>query len=213
MPSPLEVKKILNKLETMYPDAKCALDFSNPLELLVATILSAQCTDKRVNLVTPSLFKKYRTPKDYAQADLMDLMEEIRTTGFYKNKATSLKNLGKALMEEHGGKVPRAMDELVQLPGVGRKTANVVLGNAFGVPGITVDTHMKRVSYRLGLTKNTDPEKIERDLMKIVPQKKWTEFSHQVITHGRQICKAPRPLCSLCGLEKLCPKIGVRASS
>jgi endonuclease III len=209
MPSTPDVKRILKTLDELSPNPQVALRYSNPLELLVATILSAQCTDERVNQVTPQLFKKYKTASDYARSDLSTLEREIRSTGFYRNKAASLRSLGKALTEKHGGKVPRTMEELVELPGVGRKTANVILGSCFETPGIVVDTHVKRVSFRLGLTRNTDPTKIEQDLMKVIPKQKWSKFSLQLILHGRKICKAPRPLCAVCGLEKLCPKVGV----
>lgn len=199
------VKKILTRLEKAYGPIKCALHFSNPLELLVAVILSAQCTDKRVNLVTPSLFKKYRTAKDYAGADPKTFEEEIRSTGFYKNKAKSVLGCGKALVERHAGEVPNKLEELVKLPGVGRKTANAVLGNAFGIPGLCVDTHMIRVNQKLGLTKNTDPVKIEFDLMELVPQKEWTNWSNLIIHHGRVRCFARKPDCAHCSVNELCP--------
>lgn len=209
MPSAPDVKKILKKLDELYPDPKIALHYSNPLELLVATILSAQCTDERVNQVTAALFKKYKTAEDYAGANLKSFEREIKSTGFFRNKALSIKRCCTLLAEEHGGKVPPRLEEMVRLPGVGRKTANVVLGACFKIPGVAVDTHVKRVSFRLGLTKNTDPEKIEFDLMKILPKDRWTRFSHQLIHHGRRVCKAPRPLCSQCGLLNLCPKVGM----
>ena len=194
------------RLKADYPDARTELDWKNPLELLVATMLSAQTTDVQVNRVTQSLFAKYRTAEDYAHADPSELEEDIRPTGFYRNKARSLRNMAGALMEEHGGEVPGTMQELVALPGVGRKTANVVLGNAFGVDeGIVVDTHVRRVSGRLGLTENKDPVKIEQDLMKIVPEVDWTVFSHLLILHGRRTCKARKPDCPNCVLNDICP--------
>ena len=203
------VTKIIAFLRKRYPDAKCALHFKNPLELLVATILSAQCTDERVNKVTKDLFKKYKTAEDYARARPKILENDVRSTGFYKNKAKSIINCCKKIVAMHGGKVPGTLDELIVLDGIGRKTANVILGNAFGVPGITVDTHVKRVAYRLGLTENQDPVKIEYDLMELVPRKEWTRFSHLVIFHGRYTCMARKPLCSTCVLQNLCPRAGV----
>lgn len=199
------VKKITARIRKAYGPGKCALSHSNPLELLVAVILSAQCTDKRVNLVTPTLFKKYRTAEDYATAGPKTFEEEIRSTGFYRNKARNIIACAKELVVGHGGKVPKSMEELVKLPGVGRKTANAVLGNAFGVPGLCVDTHMIRINRRLGLTKNTDPGKIEFDLMPLVPQKEWTDYSHLIIHHGRVRCYARRPDCAHCAVNDLCP--------
>jgi endonuclease III len=197
---------VVARLKAEYPDARTELDWKNPLELLVATMLSAQTTDVQVNRVTQSLFAKYRTAEDYAHADPSELEEDIRPTGFYRNKARSLRNMAGALVEEHEGEVPRTMQELVALPGVGRKTANVVLGNAFGVDeGIVVDTHVRRVSGRLGLTQNRDPAKIEQDLMKIVPEQDWTVFSHLLILHGRRTCKARKPDCPNCVLNDICP--------
>jgi endonuclease-3 len=196
-----EINRIL---ERTYPEAKCSLNFRNPFELLVATILSAQCTDERVNIVTPALFKRAPTPQKMAKIDDAELEDLIRTTGFYRNKSKSLKGMSAAVVEQHGGKVPGSMEELRKLPGVGRKTANVVLGNCFDVPGITVDTHMNRVSRRLGLTRHEDPEKIEQDLMKILPPKEWTHFSHRIIHHGRAICQARKPLCERCPVNHLC---------
>jgi endonuclease-3 len=196
-------------LAKLYPDAHCALDFESPLQLLIATILSAQCTDVRVNLVTPALFARYANARAFAEADLGDLEKAIQSTGFFRNKARSIKNCCQILVERHGGKVPGSMEELVPLPGVGRKTANVILGNAFGVPGITVDTHVGRLSRRLDLTEQEDPVKVERDLMALIPQKDWTIFSHRLIFHGRQVCFARKPNCAGCALNKLCPKIGV----
>lgn len=204
-------KTIIQLLKRYYPDAHCALDHTNPLELLVATILSAQCTDERVNIVTKSLFAKYRTAQAYANAKLEDLEGIIKSTGFFRAKAKSLKGTGEALLEKFGGEVPREMDELRSLPGVGRKTANVVLGNAFNITsGIVVDTHVKRLAFRLGQTANVSPEKVESDLEKIVPRADWIHYSHLLIFHGRQICKARRPLCEKCVLEGICPKRGVK---
>jgi len=199
------VREVLRILAETYPDAKCALDFRNPYELLVATILSAQCTDKRVNLVTPALFARYPGPAQMAAADEGELIELIRSTGFFRNKAKSLLAACRDIVTEHGGEVPGNLDALVKLHGVGRKTANVVLGNAFGVPGITVDTHLGRVARRLGLTKQDDPVKVERDLMGIVPEADWTEFSHRMIHHGRALCAARRPKCEACPLAEVCP--------
>jgi endonuclease-3 len=193
-------------LKAEYPDARTELDWSNPLELLVATILSAQTTDVQVNRVTESLFSKYRTAEDYADSTPDELEEDIRPTGFYRNKARSLRGMASALVEEHGGEVPRTMSELVALPGVGRKTANVVLGNAFGTnEGIVVDTHVRRVSGRLGLTESSDPVKIEQELMRLVPEGDWTTFSHLLILHGRRTCKARKPDCPNCLLNDICP--------
>ena len=198
--------EVIARLKAEYPDARTELDWSNPLELLVATILSAQTTDVQVNRVTESLFSKYRTAEDYADSTPDELEEDIRPTGFYRNKARSLRGMASALVEEHGGEVPRTMSELVALPGVGRKTANVVLGNAFGKnEGIVVDTHVRRVSNRLGLTESQDPVKIEQDLMKVVPQEDRTIFSHLLIFHGRRICKARKPECPNCVLNDICP--------
>jgi endonuclease III len=204
--SPAPAPEVVARLKAEFPDARTELDWKNPLELLVATMLSAQTTDVQVNRVTQSLFAKYRTAEDYAHADPSELEEDIRPTGFYRNKARSLRNMADALVEEHGGEVPSNMRELVALPGVGRKTANVVLGNAFGVDeGIVVDTHVRRVSGRLGLTENKDPVKIEQDLMKVVPQEDWTVFSHLLILHGRRTCKARKPDCPNCILNDICP--------
>jgi endonuclease-3 len=193
-------------LKAEYPDARTELEWSNPLELLVATILSAQTTDVQVNRVTESLFTKYRTAEDYADSNPDELEENIRPTGFYRNKARSLQGMANALVEEHAGEVPRTMSELVALPGVGRKTANVVLGNAFGTnEGIVVDTHVRRVSGRLGLTESSDPVKIEQELMRSVPEEDWTIFSHLLILHGRRTCKARKPECPNCILNDICP--------
>jgi len=199
-----KIGPILKLLEAHYPKVHVTLDFTNPLELLVATILSAQCTDERVKQVTPAVFKKYPSAADYAQAPIEELEQAIYQTGFYHNKAKSLKALGQALMEKHGGRVPDSLEELVKLPGIGRKTANVVLGNAFGIPGLVVDTHCGRVSQRLGLTSAQDPVKIEFDLMGLVPQERWTRFSLQLIWHGRAICTARNPRCPGCPLLPYC---------
>jgi len=206
---PARVKKISSSLQKAYPDAHCELNHSNPLELLVATILSAQCTDKRVNVVTVGLFKKYRTAADYAKANPAELEQDIKTTGFFRNKAKNIQACCRKLVERHGGQVPQTMEELTHLDGVGRKTANVVLGNAFGRhEGIVVDTHVTRLSYRLGLTRQNDPEKIEQELMKFVPRELWTLFSHWLIWHGRRRCYARSPDCPNCEIKKLCPSAG-----
>jgi endonuclease III len=206
----LRTKTIILKLKRYYPDAHCALDHRNALELLVATVLSAQCTDARVNQVTPQLFTRYPTAKDYANADLDELQSLIKPTGFFRAKAKALKGLGLKLCEEFGGEVPRHFESLVTLPGVGRKTANVVMGNAFSEPsGIVVDTHVKRLAFRLGLTAAKQPEKVEVDLQELVPRKHWIMLPHWLIFHGRQTCKARRPLCEKCVLEGECPKRGV----
>jgi len=200
------VVQLIDAFPQVYPDARCELDFRNPLELLVATILSAQCTDKRVNMVTPALFKKYPTAKDYASAPQASLEKAIKSTGFFRNKAKSIRAAMRTIAEEHNGKVPNTMEELRALPGVGRKTANVVLGNAFGKnEGIVVDTHVARLSQRLGLTKQKDADKIERDLMKLVPREHWTDWSHWLIWHGRRRCYARKPDCSQCEVFQLCP--------
>jgi endonuclease-3 len=205
-PSAAPASEVTARLKTEYPDARTELVWSNPLELLVATILSAQTTDVQVNRVTEKLFSKYRTAEDYADSSLDELEENIRQTGFYRNKARSLRGMARALVEEHGGEVPSTMSELVALPGVGRKTANVVLGNAFGInEGIVVDTHVRRVSDRLGLTEGSDPAKIEQELMRLVPEGDWTIFSHLLILHGRRTCKARKPDCPNCILNDICP--------
>jgi endonuclease III len=205
-PSSASVPEVTARLKAEYPEARTELDWSNPLELLVATILSAQTTDVQVNRVTQRLFSKYRTAEDYAASTPDELEEVIRPTGFYRNKARSLRGMASALVEEHGGEVPRTMSELVALPGVGRKTANVVLGNAFGTnEGIVVDTHVRRVSGRLGLTEGSDPVKIEQNLMEIVPEGDRTIFSHLLILHGRRTCKARKPDCPNCILNDICP--------
>ena len=205
-------RKIIRRLAKEYPDAKCALHHEDPLQLLIATILSAQCTDVRVNLVTPDLFAQFPDAKAFATADPRALEKAIQSTGFFRNKTRNIIACCKQIVEEHSGQVPRTMEELVRLPGVGRKTANVILGNAFNVPGITVDTHVGRLSRRLDLTRHTDPVKVEHDLMDLLPAKEWTMFSHRLIFHGRRICHARRPKCSQCVLKKLCPRIGVTQS-
>lgn len=202
--------RVAKLLAEEYPDAACALTFRNPLELLIATILSAQCTDVRVNLVTKDLFRRYRTAEDYAKADAKDLEEQIKSTGFFRNKAKSIQGCCRRLVDECGGEVPEELDRLVKLPGVGRKTANVVLGTAFGIAsGVVVDTHVARLSGRLGLTKHKDPVKIERDLMSLLPPRQWVDFSHRLIHHGRKVCVARRPKCEICRLNKICPRVGV----
>ena len=204
------VKKILAALRETYPDAHCELNFSNPLELLIATILSAQCTDKRVNLVTTNLFKQYRSAADYAKAPAAKLEQAIKSTGFFRNKTRSINQCCQAILERHQGEVPRTMEELIQLGGVGRKTANVVLGNAFKVNvGVVVDTHVARLAQRLGLTREKDPAKIELQLMELVPQNEWTMLSHWLIWHGRRRCYARKPDCPNCEIKVLCPRIGV----
>jgi len=212
------VRQIIRLLKRAYPDAKCTLNHSNAFELLIATILSAQCTDERVNIVTADLFRKYRKPEDYLKVSPLELQKDIRTTGFFRNKAKSIQGTSKVLVDEYGGAVPKTIEELLELPGVARKTANVVLGNAFGVSsGVVVDTHVTRLSRRLGLTKQKQAEKIEKELIEIVPKKDWVIFSHLLIAHGRKICKARNPLCEECVIEKLCPssylKTGVMPGS
>jgi endonuclease-3 len=203
--------KIIAMLDRIYPGAHCELEHADPLQLLIATILSAQCTDKRVNIVTKELFKKYRSAADYVNASLAELERAVKSTGFFRNKAKNIQACCRKLVERHGGKVPRTMEELTQLDGVGRKTANVVLGNAFGINiGVVVDTHVARLSQRLGLTQQKTPEKIESELMSLVPQKQWTLFSHWLIWHGRRRCDARRPDCGHCEIRKLCPQIGLK---
>ncbi len=197
------------ELALIHPDAHCELDFTTPLELAVATILSAQCTDKRVNEVTPALFRRYRTAADYAAADRAELEELIRSTGFYRNKTTSLIGLGAALEDRYAGVVPARLADLVTLPGIGRKTANVVLGNAFGVPGLTVDTHFGRLVRRFGWTEEDDPVKVESVVAGLLPKATWTMFSHRVIFHGRRVCHARKPACGACGIAALCPSYGL----
>jgi endonuclease-3 len=200
------VLKIIELLEKDYTTAKTALHYSKPLEMLIATILSAQCTDKRVNIVTKSLFKKYRTAEDYANADLAELEADIQSTGFYRNKAKNIKNTGRLLVEKYDSQVPRTMEELLGLPGVARKTANIVLSNAYGIiEGIAVDTHVRRLAQRLGLTENSDPNKIEADLMRNVPKSQWKRITDLLIFHGRNICTARKPRCSSCSLNRICP--------
>jgi endonuclease-3 len=198
---------ILDGLEKQHPDAHCELDFSNGLELLVATILAAQCTDKRVNMVTKELFKKYTRAQDYIDTPSEVLEEEIRTTGFFRNKTKSIKKACVSLVERFGGGVPDNMDDLLELAGVGRKTANVILANVFGVPGVVVDTHMLRISRRMGFTENTDATKVEFDLMEIFPQDTWISLSHQIPWHGRRVCSARKPMCEECGAAHACPKL------
>jgi endonuclease III len=198
-------RKIIRALKKAYPDAKIALDFGTPLELLVATILSAQCTDERVNMVTPALFKKYAAARDYARAEPGTLEEEVRSTGFYRAKTRSIIAMAKALLDEHGGEVPRSRAALVALPGVGLKTANVILGNAFGEPAIAVDTHVFRVTQRLGLSRSDDPDKIHDQLVDVLPEKEWTFTTHLVQAHGRRCCFARKPLCPACPVRTLCP--------
>ncbi|HZP01941.1 MAG TPA: endonuclease III [Terriglobia bacterium] len=203
--SPARLEKIFTALDQLFPRAKCALRHENPFQLLVATILSAQCTDERVNMVTPGLFKKYPTPQDFASLRQEVLEREIASTGFFRNKSKNIIGAAKKIVTDFGGKVPRTMDELLSLPGVARKTANVVLGTAFGIPsGVVVDTHVFRIAHRLKLSTQKTPEKVEQDLMKIVPQNRWISFSHQVIWFGRKICQARKPLCAECPLETVC---------
>jgi len=199
------IKKIWPILKETYPQAKIALNFRNPLELLIATILSAQCTDVRVNIVTKDLFSKYKSAKDWAKADVKEIEADIKSTGFFRNKAKNIQSACQKIIQQYDSKVPGTMDELLQLAGVGRKTANVILGNAFGVPGIACDTHVIRLSRRLRLSENGDPVKLEFDLMKLIPKKNWTMFSHLLIFHGRNICKARKPDCANCPISKDCP--------
>ena len=202
-------RRINRELAALHPDAHCELDFSTPLELAVATILSAQCTDKRVNEVTPALFRRYRAAADYAAADRTELEELIKPTGFFRNKTTSLIGLGAALVERYDGQVPGRLEDLVTLPGIGRKTANVVLGNAFGVPGITVDTHFGRLARRFAWTADEDPVKVEQVVGDLVPKAEWTMLSHRLIFHGRRVCHARKPACGACGVAPLCPSYGI----
>jgi endonuclease-3 len=202
---PKRVTAILAKLDEAYPNATCELNHKNAFELLIATILSAQCTDVRVNQVTAALFKKYPDPKALAYANPGELEQEIRPTGFFRNKTKSVMGAGKGILENFGGEVPRTMEEILTLPGVARKTANVVLGTAYGIPsGIVVDTHVQRIANRLDLTRNEDPKKIEQDLMQVIPKDKWIQFSHQIIWHGRRVCQARKPKCAECNMESLC---------
>jgi endonuclease-3 len=207
-PSPALRKRaalVLKRLKTAHPNARCELNYANVLELAVAAILSAQCTDKRVNMVTPALFKKYRTAADWAAADPATLEKEIRSTGFFRNKARNIRALGAVLAEKYGGKVPDDFDVLVSLPGIGRKTANLLMGSGFNKPGMVVDTHCKRVTYRLGFTKHTDPDKVEFDLRPLVPEKEWINWSHGMVFHGRYCCFARKPKCAACAVRDLCP--------
>lgn len=203
---PAPVKQVMTRLKKAYPDARCTLDFSNELELMVATILSAQCTDERVNQVTPELFKRYRTAADYADEKPTAIEDAIRTTGFFRNKTKSIQGACRKIVDEHGGAVPTDMEALVELPGVGRKTANVILGNTGHTPGgVVVDTHVGRVARRLGWTDQKDPEKVERDLSELIPKRSWVRVGHELILHGRRICKARKPACDDCPLSELCP--------
>ena len=206
--SAARVKRILALLDRHYPDARCSLTFSTPLELLVATILSAQCTDERVNKVTPGLFSRYRSAADYAAADREELESLVKSTGFYRAKTSAMIGLGQALCDRFGGEVPARLTDLVTLPGVGRKTANVVLGNAFGVPGITVDTHFGRLARRFGWTQQTDPDKVEAEVGALFPRKDWTQLSHNLIWHGRRRCHARKPACGACPVARWCPSYG-----
>src|SRR5262245_22077152 len=212
-PDPDRVRAILDILERTYPDARTALDFGTPLQLLIATILSAQCTDARVNQVTPALFRRYPDAATFAAADPTELEDMIRSTGFYRNKAKAIRACCADIVNLYGGEVPNTLEALTGLHGVGRKTANVVLGNAFGIPGIVVDTHVSRLAHRLGLTRETDPVKIEFALMPIIPRERWTLFSHWLILHGRAICVARKPRCSICPLLPHCPRLGVTLSA
>lgn len=204
------ILKVLDRLKSAYPDARIELNFSNPLQLAVATILSAQCTDQRVNQVTPRLFRRYRSARAYAKADAEELREMIRSTGFFNSKTRSIQNMARALVERHRGAVPRTMEELTALGGIGRKTANVILGNAYGLPGMVVDTHVRRISLRLGFTHEIDPVRIEADLQKVVPEEEWTLASHLFIFHGRRCCTARKPACDRCPVEDLCPSSRLR---
>ena len=205
-----QAAKVVRTLRRHYRDAECSLDFNTPLELLVATMLSAQCTDERVNRVTKDLFKKYASAADYARASLKGLEKDVQSTGFYRNKAKNIQNACRILLEEHDGRLPDDLDALVKLPGVGRKTANVVLGTAFGIAsGVVVDTHVARLSRRLGLTEHKDPVKIERDLIEQIPRKEWIALGHRMIQHGRRVCAARKPQCDKCPMESFCPRVGV----
>ncbi len=204
-----EARAVYRILSKTYPEIRCELDFKNPLELIVATVLSAQCTDKRVNTITPALFKKYKTAKAYAGADIHQLEEMVFQTGFYRAKARHIKGIGIKLLEDFNGEVPSTLEELITLPGVGRKTANVVLGHAFDIPGITVDTHFGRLSRRFGWTKEMDPVKVERIVGELIPQKEWTNLSQRMIWHGRRICHSRKPACGACPVAKICPSVGI----
>ena len=204
-----EARAVYRILSKTYPEIRCELDFKNPLELIVATVFSAQCTDKRVNTITPALFKKYKTAKAYAGADIHQLEELVFQTGFYRAKARHIKGIGIKLLEDFNGEVPSTLEELITLPGVGRKTANVVLGHAFDIPGITVDTHFGRLSRRFGWTKEMDPVKVERIVGELIPQKEWTNLSQRMIWHGRRICHSRKPACGACPVAKICPSVGI----
>jgi endonuclease-3 len=206
-------RRITRLLAQQYPDAHCALEHDNPLQLLIATILSAQCTDKRVNLVTPALFRQFPTAEAFATVEPRDLEKAIASTGFFRNKARNIIACCQQILARHEGQVPGTLEDLVKLTGIGRKTANVILGNAFGVPGITVDTHVGRLSRRMGLTTHTQAEKVEQDLMQLIPKKDWTMFSHRMIFHGRQVCHARKPQCATCVLASVCPKVGVESNN
>jgi endonuclease III len=204
--------EIVRGLKETYPEATCALNHGNPFELLVATILSAQCTDERVNIVTATLFRKYRTPEDYLNVETAELERDINSVTFFRNKSKSIQGMARLVIEKHQGRIPQTLEELIELPGVGRKTANVVLGTAFGIPtGVVVDTHVMRLSQRLGLTKHQTPEKIEIDLMQLLPKEEWIDFSHRLIWHGRRVCKARNPACEVCTIERLCPSSRLKA--
>lgn len=208
------IQTLVSRLAEAYPDANCALDHHSPWELLVSTILSAQCTDERVNMVTPSLFARYSRPEDYLEAPVEELEQAIHSTGFFRNKAKSIRGAAQMVIERFGGNLPRTMEEMLELPGVARKTANVVLGTAFGIPeGIAVDTHVRRLSGRLGLTQHDDPVKIERDLMAIIPRDGWISISHRLILHGRQVCHARKPECGRCTLADICPSAAAAADA
>ena len=204
-------RSIYRILTKEYPDARCELDFNSPLELLIATVLSAQCTDKRVNAVTPVLFNRFPTVTKLAGAKISEIEKIVYSTGFYRSKAKNIKELANKILKDFNGEVPKTLAQLVTLPGVGRKTANVVLGNAFGIPGLTVDTHFGRLSRRFGWSQETDPVKVENDVAKLIPEKEWTLLSHKLIWHGRRICHSRKPECGICPLEKLCPSAGVGA--
>lgn len=199
-----KTEKIINIFDRLYSNAECSLDYYTPLQLLISTQLAAQCTDARVNIVAETLYKKYKTAKDFAEADVKELENDIRSTGFYRNKAKNIIGCCKLLVEKYNEEIPDNMEEMLKLPGVGRKTANLVLYEVFGIPGIVVDTHAKRLSNRIGLTKNEDPEKIEYDLQKIVPKDRWADFCHQLVFHGREVCKARKPECEVCAIREYC---------
>ena len=201
--------KLYRALSKLYPNIRCELKFKSPLQLLIATVLSAQCTDKRVNAVTPALFKRYKSVEDFAGANLRELQGLVKSTGFYRAKAKNIKGLSAKILKDYEGKVPRELEELVKLPGVGRKTANVVLGHAFNIPGITVDTHFGRLSRRFGWTKKTDPVKVEFEVMELIPEKEWTNLSQRMIWHGRRVCHSRRPACAACPIASLCPSFGI----